>query len=162
MDTRNEVERVIKEKQINRSNCFECSKISYRSIIEKTERVFVRNGGDIHWANMGRWNPELECGTVDISDDRMWVKKLPLIIPDSKKPVYVLLEDCLNFEPKYWVYEMRIPELICIIGEACGLDDFYIVSKKFDWIISECHEDIVSFVGSGLNLSCFKAQNLCS
>ncbi len=41
---------------------------------------------------------------------------------------------------------MCIPELICIIGEVYGLDDFYIVSKKFNWLISECHEDVVSFL----------------
>ncbi len=41
---------------------------------------------------------------------------------------------------------MGIPELICIIGEAYVLDDFYIVSKKFNWLISECHEDVVSFL----------------
>ena len=35
------------------------------------------------------------------------------------------------------------------------LNFFYIVSKKFEWLISECHEDIVSFVGNSLNLSCF-------
>ncbi len=53
---------------------------------------------------------------------------------------------------------MGIPELICIIGEAYVLDDFYIVSKKFEWLISECHEDVVSFVGNSLNLSCFEQK----
>ncbi len=88
----------------------------------------------------------------------MWVEKLPDIIPEGEKLVYVLFEDCKNFEPKYWVYEMGIPELICIIGEVYVLDDFYIVSKKFEWLISECHEDVVSFVGNSLNLSCFEQK----
>ena len=156
MDIRNEIERVIKDKNIDRSKCFECSKIAYSSIIKKIEQVFVLHGGDIHWSNMGGgFNKKLVCKTKDISEDRMWVTKLPNIIPENNQLVYVLFEDSLNFRPKYWIYEMGIPELICIIGEACGLDDFYIVSKKFDWLISECHEDIVSFVGSPLKLSCF-------
>ena len=54
------------------------------------------------------------------------------------------------------VYELCIPELICIIGNVNCLDDFYIVSKKFDWLISENHEDIVSFVGATLDISCFE------
>lgn len=157
MDIRNEIERVIKDKNIDRSKCFECSKIAYSSIIKKIEQVFVLHGGDIHWSNMGGgFNKKLVCKTKDISEDRMWVTKLPNIIPENNQLVYVLFEDSLNFRPKYWIYEMGIPELICIIGEACGLDDFYIVSKKFAWLISECHEDIVSFVGSLLNLSCFE------
>lgn len=87
----------------------------------------------------------------------MWVTKLPSIIPENERLVYVLFEDAINFEPKYWVYEMCIPELICIIGEVNGLDDFYIVSEKIKWLISECHEDIVSFVGNSLNLECFES-----
>ena len=157
MYIRNEIERVIKDKYIDRSKCFECSKIAYSSIIKKIEQVFVLHGGDIHWSNMGGgFNKKLVCKTKEISEDRMWVTKLPNIIPENDQLVYVLFEDSINFRSKYWIYEMGIPELICIIGEVCGLDDFYIVSKKFDWLISECHEDIVSFVGSPLNLSCFE------
>lgn len=156
MCIRNEIERVIKERQIDRSRCFECSKTSYQSIIKKIEQTFVSDGGAIHWSNMGRFHPKWVCKTKNISDDRMWVEKLPDIIPESGGLIYALFEDVKNFEPKYWVYEMCIPELICVVGEVNGLDDFYIVSKKFDWLISECHEDIVSFVGSGLNLSCFE------
>ena len=51
---------------------------------------------------------------------------------------------------------MGISELICIIGNVNGLNDFYIVSKKLDWLISENHEDIVSFVGDTLDISYFK------
>ncbi len=157
MYIRNEIERVIKDNHIDRSNCFECSKTTYNSIIKKVEQVFVLHGGNIHWSNMGNgFNPKWMCRTKNISEDRMWVTKLPSIIPKSERFVYVLFEDCKNFEPKYWVYEMCIPELICIIGEVYGLNDFYIVSKKFDWLISECHEDVVSFVGNSLNLSCFE------
>ncbi len=156
MCIRSEIERVIKEKHIDRLNCFECSKTFYSSIIKKIEQVFVFHGGNIHWSNMGRFNPKLTCKTQNISEDRMWVTKLPDIIPKSERLVYVLFEDSKNFKPKYWIYEMCIPELICIVGEVYALHDFYIVSKKFNWLISECHEDVVSFVGSSLNLSCFE------
>lgn len=155
---RDKIENVIKEKHLERSNCFECSKMTYSAIIKKIEQTFVFHGGDIHWSNMGRFQPKLPCKTQNIANDRMWVEKLPYIIPKNERFVYVLFEDCKNFEPKYWVYEMCIPELICIVGEVCGLDDFYIVSKKFKWLISECHEDIVSFVGDSLDLSCFEKE----
>lgn len=48
MYIRNEIERIIKGNNINCSNYFECSKISYQSIIKKIERKFVLNGGNIH------------------------------------------------------------------------------------------------------------------
>ncbi len=51
---------------------------------------------------MGRgFHPEWVCKTKDISEDRMWVKKLPDIIPAGEKFVYVLFEDCKNFKSKY-------------------------------------------------------------
>lgn len=66
------------------------------------------HGGNIHWSNMGRgFNPKLVCRTQNISEDRMWVTKLPGIIPENERLVYVLFEDAINFEPKYWVYEIE-------------------------------------------------------
>lgn len=112
MFIRDEIERVIKENRIERSRCFECSKIMYSSIIKKIEQTFVLHGGDIHWHNMGHgFNPKLQCKTRDISKDRMWIAGLPQILPE-----------------------------------------------KFEWLISECHEDVVSFVGNSLDLSCFGVQ----
>ena len=136
MYIRSEIERVIKENHIERSRCFECSKITYSSIIKKIEQTFVLYGGNIHWSNMGHgFNRKLLCKTKDISEDRMWAARLPQILPEGEKFVYVLFEDTKNYQPKYWVYEMCIPELVCIIGEVYGLDDFYIVSKitKTKW-----------------------------
>lgn len=64
MYIRSEIERVIKEKKINRANCFECSKGSYNLIIKKIEQRFVLHGGNIHWSNMGNgFNPALPCQT---------------------------------------------------------------------------------------------------
>lgn len=51
-------------------------------------------------------------------------------MPNNKENLFVLIEDRNAYEPKYWVYEMFLPELICIIKELCGLDDYYIISKK--------------------------------
>ena len=50
---RRAVEAVIKEQGLDRSRVFEADKGRYRVIIEKIQETFVRNGGDIHWANIG-------------------------------------------------------------------------------------------------------------
>ena len=155
MDIRNEIERVIKENALDRERCFECSKIKYRSIMKSIEQKFTCDN-NIHWSNMGQgFKQNLFHKMIDVSEDSMWVQKLSKIIPSNESLVYALFEDVINFQPKYWIYEMCIPELICIIGNVNCLDDFYIVSKKFEWLISENHEDIVSFVGATLDISCF-------
>lgn len=62
---------------------------------------------------------------------------------------------------EYWVYEMFPIEIITVINES-DLEDFYIVSKKLKWLISECHEDIVYFVGDEIDISLIeKKENLC-
>ena len=110
----------------------------------------MRDGGDIHWANMGYFRPELAAWCVNIQDARLWYHELPHLVPKPEERVYVLLEDTLDFAPKYWLYEMYLPELIIILDETVGLDDFYIVSKKMDWLITENHEEIVTLVGEVL------------
>lgn len=156
MYIRNEIEKVIKEKNLDRSRCFEFSKLKYSTVIKKIEDTFVLHGGNIHWSNMGHgFNPKFPCICKNIEKDILWFTKLPYILPSHVQSVFVLFEDSKNCEVKYYLYEMHIPELICVLLEVNGLNDFYIVSKKFDFLISECHEDIVSFVGNNLNLSCF-------
>ena len=54
MYIRNEIERVIKEKKINRANCFECLKGSYNLIIKKIEQCFVLHGGQYTLVKYGQ------------------------------------------------------------------------------------------------------------
>ena len=153
---RDRIESVIRTLALDRLRVFEVSKLTYASIIKKIENNFVLHGGDIHWSNIRNgFNNNLKCTSKNIDNNQLWFKQLPQIVPSEEQPVYVLFEDIKNFKPKYWVYEMYLPELICVLGEVEGLSDFYIVSKKFEWLISECHEDVVSFVGAPFDLSSF-------
>ncbi len=156
MYIRDDIERIIKEHNIDRLRCFECSKLRYKAIIKKIEKTFVLHGKNLHWSNItNSFNPKYPLITKNISDDYMWFTKLPSLLPAPEHAVYVLFEDSKDFKEKYWLYEMCISELIFILSNVNGLSDYYIVSKKFDFLISECHEDVVYFVGHNLNLSSF-------
>ena len=53
---------------------------------------------------------------------------------DESKMYYLIL--CHG-----WVYEGYISEIISILVEIDRwIDDFYIVSKKFDWLICYCED----------------------
>ena len=153
MYQRSEIEQTIKNLKIDRANFFEVSKQSYQQIISQIENAFVDkskhwNKG-IHWANMGFYRPELKC-VNEVMKDWSWIKKLPHIIPAPNNPVYVLFEDTKAYEPKYWLYEANLCELILVLNESHLWGDFYIVSKKYDWLISFNHHDIISYVGENL------------
>ena len=150
MSMRDDVESAIKEKKLDRSRIFKVSKIKYANIIRKIEHTFVLDGGDIHWSNMGNgFQQHLSCHYVNFTNQPLWYHHLPNIVPHLEEPVYVLFEDTKNYEPKYWLYEMWIKEFMMLLDEL-NPNDFYIVSKKYDWLISENHEDVVSFVGDNL------------
>jgi len=150
---RDEIERIVKEHQLDRKRFFEVSKQSYQQIQEKIENTFVnkseRWSTDIHWANMGNYNPKLKCVSAEIQDWSAWITKLPAIIPTPNSPVYVLFE----MQSKYWLYETFVSELILVLDEIHGLNDFYIVSKKFEWLISLNHHDVITYVGDNLRLN---------
>lgn len=151
---RDEIESFIKEKNIDRTKFFEVSKHSYEQIIKKIESAFVDNtknwNAGIHWANMGYYRPELKCVSTAVADDS-WILGLSEVIGNSELVVYVLFEDTKAYAAKYWLYEAYLDELIVVLHECPLWGDFYIVSKKFDWLISLNHHDIVSYVGNSAN-----------
>lgn len=150
---REAIEKVIKDFNLDRSKIYEVSRLKYLDIIKKIEKIFIKNGGILHWANIeNRFNPSFSLKTQYIGSNRSWYQALAKIIPNTLH--YVLFEDVVNSHTKYWVYEMFPHEIITVIDESVpSPDDFYIVSKKFEWLISECHEEIVYFVGDKIDIS---------
>ena len=157
IQVRSEIEQAIKEYQIDRKRFFEVSKQSYSQIQEKIESTFVDKSkhwnADIHWANMGNYNPKLKCVSVPLEKWDDWIAELPSIIPSPNDAVYVLFESNKDYQPKYWLYEAFIDELTSILCGINGPDDFYIVSKKFNWLISINHHDVITYVGDELKLN---------
>ena len=146
---RRNIENIIKEFQLDRTRIFEVSHLKYDDIIKKIERTFVVNDGSIHWSNIeNRFKPSFSVKTQYIGNNMGWYQSLDKMLPDTLH--YVLFEDIKNYQPKYWLYEMHPSEIVMVINES-NPKDFYIVSKKFNWLISECHEDIVFFVGEVSN-----------
>lgn len=156
---RKEAERIIKEYKLDRSKVFEVSKTKYAAILKTMQDTFVQYGGDMYWSNMGHYNPALACKWIEIADNPLWYHELPRMVPVPTEAVYVLLEDVKGYQAKYWLYEMHLPELIRILDEVNGLDDFYIISKKYRWLLSENHEGILSYVGEGLDLQALLPSN---
>lgn len=152
---RNEISRCIRENNIDKSRFFEASKQSYAQIIKNIENAFVDKSkswdAGIHWANMGNYKRDIPL-SIKTVENQAWVEKLRQIIPDEA--VYVLFEDTKSYEPKYWLYEACVSELITVLSECVLWGDFYIVSKKYDWLISLNHHDILSFVGNRVCSDC--------
>ena len=66
---------------------------------------------------------------------------LPLLI-DKKESVYFVIEDESKENECYWLYEGKIHAIISVLKELWGTE-YYIVSKKLEWILCENHHNIL-------------------
>ena len=74
-------------------------------------------------------------------------EKLNLLI-QRDAIVYFFVNETMNEQTKYWYYQGNVNSIISIIGEIIGLDEYYIVSKKYDWLLCTNHHDVLIGAGS--------------
>lgn len=140
----------------------------YQTIAEKyADKTRTWKNG-LHWANINGYSPKsmrnfLGSWQVDYS---AWFYLLPQMISGDEM-VYFLIDRGSDWHSgeKFWIFESYIPELVKaleLLNRTAFLDtgwsDYYIVSKKFHWLIGFNHHDIVSCVGEGLNLNCLRSR----
>lgn len=153
-----DIQKVLKENNIKEDRFHRVNICKWENIYSKAADKFAdrskiwRKG--LHWANTNGYSQKQEfIFAYDSRDNWNFIYKLSEIILESHKMVYLFLE---KGNDKFEIYEGYIPETIIILDEGIFLSDFYIVSKKYEWIIGYNHEEIVSFVGRGLNIECLK------
>jgi hypothetical protein len=63
--------------------------------------------------------------------------------------VWLLVEDEAGFKegPPFWVFETTLSTAVAVLKNH-HLLEFYIVSRNFDWLISENHHDVLFAVGN--------------
>lgn len=124
----------------------------YAKVLEKfVDEQYARKNG-LYWANTsGGFREDIkkvyffqEGAGNNISYE--WIERLSEIVKCEK--VYLLLEEAGD---KYWIAECSPSVVGKIVNEAIWHIDYYITDKKYNWLISENHHDIVQFLGDGLN-----------
>jgi len=163
---------LIKRCNISKNRFHKVRSTQWKNIYQKITEKYAdktktwKNG--LHWANINGYSPKsmkklLGCYPVNYST---WFYLLPQIISNSDM-VYFLIDKGGDWHlgEKFWIFESYLPELIKVLNLLnqtafldTGWSDYYIVSKKFQWIIGFNHHDIISCVGEGLNLDCLKNQ----
>lgn len=81
-----------------------------------------------------------------------WIEKLPEIT--DCLAVYLFLEDERS---KYWAAECSPMAVSLVINDVLYPADYYITDKKFRWVITENHHNVVQFLGNGLDLQRIRA-----
>lgn len=141
---RDEIEEIIKEEHIDRARFGEFSKLHYEDILKKFYYTFVDDERypkvelAYCWLHL---RPTLtKEGEVLVKED--WHTFLQQvsdwIAPDENRKLYMLLS-------QGWVYAGYKKEIFAVLRETDGLlEDFYLVSPDFDWMIAYCDDGEVA------------------
>ena len=151
---RNDIERSIKELKINRDEFFEISKFQWQEIQNKVIEHFVNKKhytNDLHWA----WErlKEPYIGLRFKKDDAY--KHIADIV--NEEYVWFIADDGSG---KMWIYEGK-PHIISeIIADSYNIDEYYIVSKKYEWLLCENHHNFMCGSGEKIvnQINKFKSQ----
>lgn len=124
------------------------------------DRTRVRENG-LHWANTNGYSPAVMAqlqGCWPVGSDP-WYLKLPAILPEETGMVWLLLDlggDWYSGE-HFWLFEGYVAEMTAALHLlyregflGLGYPDYYLVSKKYRWIIGFNHHDVVSLAGESL------------
>lgn len=143
---RDEIEEIIKEEQIDRSRFHEASKFTYEGILRKFYYSFFQYEENQEYAvsdfsySYGWLKLHKRLQETDTirwyTDWTEYIQSVTLLIPEAQKQdaFFLILGEG-------WVYEGYIHEIMAVLLETDNLlKDFYIVSKKFDWMIVHCDD----------------------
>ena len=64
----------------------------------------------------------------------------------ADEPLWLFIEDNLRLKTKFWGYSDTIGSILALLGELPGLD-FYIASKKLEWVAGQNHSDVIFAYG---------------
>ena len=137
---RDEIEKVRREKGIPPERFGEFAKSGWKDIITKFCYTFLdmkkQRGSNLaySWLNfrVGLAHSEpLRCG----ADEYAYFSQVRELIPqeDRDSKLFLILSEG-------WVYEGYAEEIFLVLSEIFYLEDAYIVSNKFRWVICHCDD----------------------
>ncbi len=66
---------------------------------------------------------------------------------DAHERVWLMVNESTERGDVFWFYEGRIRAIQQVINESCHLDEFYIVSRKYEWLLCLNHHDVLIAAG---------------
>lgn len=144
----------IEENEFHFINIHKWESIYYQvmeNFLEESEKNTRQCWWSLHWSNVngGLLPAEISFDSYGCYD---WILQLPEFIKEKDKMVYLLLDE-EGVKEKFWIAEgtpERIAELL--YEEVHCNCDYYIVDKKYKWLITCDHHEIIQFIGNGLEM----------
>lgn len=142
---RDEIEDNIKEEHIDHSKFHEVSKFSYDNILRKFYYTFFEYDRNIRYSETK--NIDLSYAWLRLRKNLNHSETIRLYYDDRdidsvKKLIPDYSDDkiCFGIVAEGWVYEGEISAMLTAFSKIYFKTDFYIVSKKFNWIVVNCED----------------------
>ncbi|MFN8145166.1 MAG: DUF6756 family protein [Bacteroidia bacterium] len=139
-DLRKEIEKIRKDFDLTDHQFKTLGLNDWQEIEEKVYRTFCKltnNNSRPVWL----WN-SFKLDTFSISVEQKSFKYLDKLI-DHGETIWFFVNESVKEADKFWFYQGQIKPIQKIIAEACYIDELYLVSKKYDWILCINHHDIL-------------------
>lgn len=137
---RREINLVIEQLNLNKVQIKEVGKNEWKDILNEIMNTFVNwTASSPFWL----WEHFKEAYSIDYSNQDAY-KDLSKLVDDSELVWFLVKEN--REMPKFWVYEGLIKPIQSVI-EECSKFEYYIVSKKYSWLLCENHHGYL--IGTG-------------
>lgn len=147
---RKEIQSYCKDNSIKNEDFHFLSLYQWQNVYDKilenfADYAWTRHNG-LHWLNTNGIYKKSVCYSFDSREQWDWILKLPDMLENTEEMLYFVLEE-EGQKSKFWIAEGKMKTIAQIIYEGLFDDDYYIVDKKYRWMITRNHHGVVAFVG---------------
>jgi hypothetical protein len=146
-DLRKEIETIRKDFSLTDIQFRPLGLSEWQGIEDKIYQTFCKL---THYKSRPVWLWEnFKLDTFSVSTEHKPYHYLDKLIDDTET-VWFFVNETVNEADKFWFYQGQVKPIETIIAEACYIDEFYLVSKKYDWLICINHHDVL--IATGLTM----------
>ena len=110
-------------------------------IVDRFTRLGARRGLSALWL----WEHFREP-TFSIQDHQAY-KLLPQLVPEDEKVWFVVEhKGGAKRDGNFWLFEGRLGAIVAVLAETHAFE-YYVVSRKLEWLLCENHHDMLIGVG---------------
>ncbi len=143
-DLRKEIETIRKDFSLTENQFQPLRQNDWKEIEEKVYQTFCKL---THYKSRPIWLWEyFKLDTASVSTEQRPYLYLDKLI-DNNETVWFFINETVKENHKFWFYQGQVKPIQKIIAESSYIDELYLVSKKYDWLLCINHHEIIIATG---------------
>jgi hypothetical protein len=143
---RKEIEQIRKEQEIPENDFQPVGLSQWQEIEEKIYHTFCKLAYPAHRPG---WLWEFFRQDTFGGSFHYPFEQLSRLVNSSEK-VWLFINETVTEREKFWFYEGYIKAIELVLAESLYIDEAYIASKKYEWLICINHHDVLIATGKDM------------